>query len=347
MVEAVDNETRSFIWQMSVGWNGREAEARYAHCVIPAASGARDVATEQLLSVGEKNAAWSLANGNTESASAKGCITITYRVATTCVGGGGSFPEESCETTTETVTLCGGGGGDGGSGGSENPYPGGGGGSDPPGGGDGENCQQRLPEPGSECEPTDPCESANPPSYCDSDVNENEVCSNDPLKDMEIRPTCAGIEGGRYGEEARTNAQGDPVPHWGLDLGGSDAEVGTEVSAIEGGTVVSSDAYSTDFGKYVIIRNGNDENEDAWYLYAHLSKVAVEEGSSIDEEKKIGEMGKSGNAEEADCNSVHLHLEVRKGEGSWPTDAESKSRDPEKYVGTEFSSSGQPVSDEC
>jgi murein DD-endopeptidase MepM/ murein hydrolase activator NlpD len=164
---------------------------------------------------------------------------------------------------------------------------------------------------------------------------------------MDIRPTCAGIEGGRYGEEARTNAQGDPVPHWGVDFGGSNAEIGTEISAIEGGTVVSSDAYSTDFGNYVIIRNKDAENDDTWYLYAHLSKVAVEEGASIDEEKKIGEMGNSGNAAEADCNSVHLHLEVRKGEGSWPTDAGSKSRNPEKYIGTEFSSDGQPVSDEC
>jgi murein DD-endopeptidase MepM/ murein hydrolase activator NlpD len=174
------------------------------------------------------------------------------------------------------------------------------------------------------------------------DVNETKRCDGDPLKDMDIRPTCAGIEGGRYGEEARTDAEGDPVSHWGLDLGGSDAEIGTEISAIEGGTVRSSTNYSDDFGNYVIVSNGN-----TWYLYAHLSKVTVEAGSSIDGGDKIGEMGKSGNAGDADCNPVHLHLEVRKNEGSWPTDAESTSRDPEKYIGTEFSSGGEPVSDEC
>jgi murein DD-endopeptidase MepM/ murein hydrolase activator NlpD len=172
-------------------------------------------------------------------------------------------------------------------------------------------------------------------------VNDDEVCSNDPLKDMEIRPTCAGIEGGRYGEEARTNAQGEDVPHWGLDLGGSDAEIGTEITPVEGGNVYSV-SNSPDFGDYVIIRDGN-----AWYLYAHLSEVTVEGGDSVGDSTKIGEMGKSGNADDADCNSVHLHLEVRKKEGSWPTDAESTSRDPEEYIGTEYSSDGEPVSDEC
>jgi murein DD-endopeptidase MepM/ murein hydrolase activator NlpD len=83
------------------------------------------------------------------------------------------------------------------------------------------------------------------------------VCSRDPLEDMDIRPTCAEIEGAFT---ARTNVQGYPVPHWGLDLSGSNAEIGTEISAIEGGTVVPSDAHSTDFRNYVIIRNkGADE----------------------------------------------------------------------------------------
>jgi hypothetical protein len=36
------------------------------------------------------------------------------------------------------------------------------------------------------------------------DVEENRLCSKDPLKDMDIRATCAGIEGGRYGEDECT-----------------------------------------------------------------------------------------------------------------------------------------------
>lgn len=76
-------------------------------------------------------------------------------------------------------------------------------------------------------------------------------------------------------------------------------------------------------------------------------KSLLKGGDSVGDSTKIGEMGKSGNADDADCNSVHLHLEVRKKEGSWPTDAESTSRDPEEYIGTEYSSDGEPVSDEC
>jgi hypothetical protein len=58
-------------------------------------------------------------------------------------------------------------------------------------------------------------------------------------------------------------------------------------------------------------------------------------------------MGKSGNAEDADCNPVHLHLEVRVDEEDWPRDDNSKRKDPENYIGTGFSDDGQPVSDEC
>lgn len=346
MVEAAEGKTKSFVLQMSVAWRGGEADARYARCVVPEVSGAREVATGQLLRAGEEDAAWGVAGGGSKSASAKGCIQIVY-TATTCVGGGGSFPEEHCETETESFTVCGGGDGGGGDGGATDPWPdddGGGGGSDGSGGDSGEDCTALNPEPGSECEPTDPCESDDPPSYCDSDVNENKVCPSDPLADMDIRPTCAGIEGGRFGEEARQHPDGSEKPHWGLDLGGSDAEIGTEVNAVEGGSVIRiADGENADddgWGNFIIVDTGG-----TFYLYAHLSEITAERGS-IDEGDKIGEMGESGNAEDAECNSVHLHLEVRKGE-SWPSDDKSKRKDPEEYIGTEFSSDGEPVSDEC
>lgn len=41
---------------------------------------------------------------------------------------------------------------------------------------------------------------------------------------MEIRLTCNGVDGGRFGKDAR----GEGNPHWGLDLL---ADVGTEVIA--------------------------------------------------------------------------------------------------------------------
>jgi murein DD-endopeptidase MepM/ murein hydrolase activator NlpD len=141
----------------------------------------------------------------------------------------------------------------------------------------------------------------------------------------------------------RTNAQDEAVPHWGLDLGGSDAEIGTEISAIEGGTVFQVTRRDFGWGNFIIVEA---DSKDMFYLYAHLSKITIEGGDSIDEGDKIGEMGESGNADDAKCNSVHLHLEVREGE-SWPTDAESGTRDPEKYVGTEFNEEGAATSDDC
>jgi len=172
MVEAAEGKTKSFVLQMSVAWGGGEADARYAHCVVPEVPGAREVATGQLLRAGEEDAAWGVAGGGSKSASAKGCIQIVY-TATTCVGGGGSFPEEHCETETESVTVCGGGDGGGGDGGATDPWPdydGGGGGSDGSGGDSGEDCTAPDPEPGSDCEPADPCESDDPPSYCEIDI---------------------------------------------------------------------------------------------------------------------------------------------------------------------------------
>ena len=38
----------------------------------------------------------------------------------------------------------------------------------------------------------------------DENINTTEVCPMDPLADMQIRPTCSGTEGGRYGGRGGT-----------------------------------------------------------------------------------------------------------------------------------------------
>ena len=335
IVEAAGTETKRTVYQ--VGKSAQNEWVRYASCVIPDASGARSLAQEQIVQAGEKKALQETISDSSGTGAAKGgptsksCITFQKVELDYCVGGP-CCSETYCSYDVSYVTVCG-GGGDGGGGGSEDPYPGGGGGgSDPPGGGDGENCQQRLPEPGSGCEPTDPCESDDPPVYCAWGVNDDEVCSNDPLKDMDIRATCAGVEGGRFG--------GRGGAHEGLDLL---AEVGTELYAMNGGDVEAVNNDPDGWGDYVVIKS---EGEDRFFLYAHLRTTDVEEGGSVDEGDLIGETGASGNACDTSCSCgpSHVHLEVREGDSQWYN---ADPQDPEDYIGADFDSTSTPISDEC
>jgi len=284
---------------------------------------------------GEKDALRDV-TGKTESATSKRCRTFRI-VETTCVTG--TDGNTGCWTSdVEYVTICSEEGGGGGGGGAGSPYPGGGGGGGGTGtGGDGEDelCSSPNPPPGSDCIPTNPCERADPPDYCTIDdlVNETKVCPDDPLKDMDIRPTCAGIEGGRFGGRG-----GD---HEGLDLL---ADVGTEVTARGDGAVWSKNQNDT-FGRYIIVRS---DGGDTFTMYAHLSSRSVEGGDPVVAgETKIGETGTSGNAcdNSCSCGPAHLHLEMRQGGDGW---GDSNPVDPENHLGTGFDdSTGQPTSDSC
>jgi hypothetical protein len=347
IVEAAGTETKRTVYQ--IGKSAQNKWIRYASCVIPDASGARSLAQEQIVRAGEKKALQeTISDSSGTSAAKKGptsksCITFQKVELDYCVGGP-CCSETYCSYDVSYVTVCG-GGGDGDGGGSEDPYPGGGGGgSDPPGGGDGENCQQRLPEPGSECEPTDPCESDDPPSYCDSDVNENEVCSNDPLKDMDIRATGCKEDGDRSVDGGRFQTDERP-DHDGIDLLN---DVGDPVYAAEGGTVWSVSRDKGGYGYYVIVKSDNK-----FHFYTHLkekSRVnALDENGNavtVNAGVEIGETGTSGNASTDACNGgpPHVHYEVREG-NSWGS---ADPLDPENHLGTEFDgSTGAAVSDSC
>jgi murein DD-endopeptidase MepM/ murein hydrolase activator NlpD len=154
---------------------------------------------------------------------------------------------------------------------------------------------------------------------------------------MEIRATCAGIEGGRFGEDAR----GEGNAHWGIDLL---ADEGTEVQVREGGVIWSKNQNDT-FGRYLIIQS----DDGTFTMYAHLSSRSVEGGDAVDKGDSIGETGTSGNAcsSHCSCGPAHLHLEIREGGDSWssstPVDPEEEDR-----LGTEFDSdSGTAISDSC
>lgn len=109
-----------------------------------------------------------------------------------------------------------------------------------------------------------------------------EVCELDPLADMQIRSTCSGVEGGRFG-----GRDGD---HEGLDLL---AEVGTSLHAIEDGTVWTTGVDENGWGNYVIISSDDSEK---FFLYAHLDEVDVDANEAVSEGTNIGEVGVSGNA---------------------------------------------------
>jgi murein DD-endopeptidase MepM/ murein hydrolase activator NlpD len=88
--------------------------------------------------------------------------------------------------------------------------------------------------------------------------------------------------------------------HNGVDLG---APTGTEVFSCKGG-VVSFAGTDSILGKYVIITHANNMQS----LYAHLSKIRVETGKTVQTGTIIGEVGATGAV-----TGPHLHFEIRVG----------------------------------
>jgi murein DD-endopeptidase MepM/ murein hydrolase activator NlpD len=157
---------------------------------------------------------------------------------------------------------------------------------------------------------------------------------------MDIRATCDGVEGGRFGENVR--GPNDKKPHYGIDLL---AESGTVVkSSVSGEVQFANDQPSaSDFGKYVLV---DQSGKDRLVMYAHLSSVNVETNDSVSMETKLGETGTTGNAcdDDCSCGPAHLHLGVKEG-STW---GNGTPKDPEETVlGTKFGTNGDPVFDSC
>ena len=85
--------------------------------------------------------------------------------------------------------------------------------------------------------------------------------------------------------------------HNGIDIG---AYAGTDVIAADGGTVITAE-YSSSYGNYVMIDHGNGMVT----LYAHMSKLCVSQGDSVNQEQTIGLCGSTGLSKGA-----HIHFEV-------------------------------------
>ncbi len=107
-----------------------------------------------------------------------------------------------------------------------------------------------------------------------------------------------GVITSRYGE--REPSEIVSANHKGIDIG---ASTGTDVVSACGGKVISV-SEAGDFGKHIKIQNG-----DVTFIYAHCSKLFVNEGDDIIIGQKIAEVGSTGRA-----TGPHLHFEIRRGE---------------------------------
>ena len=94
--------------------------------------------------------------------------------------------------------------------------------------------------------------------------------------------------------------------HAGIDLG---ASIGTEIIAAMEGTVELVSSYG-DYGNHLKITNGEIST-----LYAHCSKILVNQGDYISQGQKIAEVGNTGRT-----TGPHLHFEIsRNGRTVNPT----------------------------
>jgi len=110
-----------------------------------------------------------------------------------------------------------------------------------------------------------------------------------------VRPAKGAITG-TYGERRRHER------HPGLDI---DGNTGDPVLAAAAGTVIAAGPAPSGYagyGKIVLIDHGGGITT----LYAHLSKVAVGVGSTVDAGDYIGAIGTTGHV-----TGSHLHFEVR------------------------------------
>lgn len=86
--------------------------------------------------------------------------------------------------------------------------------------------------------------------------------------------------------------------HTGLDISGS---TGDPVRAAESGEVLYA-GWLRGYGQVIILDHGRDLTT----VYAHLSKIEVNEGEKVSRGEQIGRVGSTGIA-----TGPHLHFEVR------------------------------------
>ena len=81
---------------------------------------------------------------------------------------------------------------------------------------------------------------------------------------------------------------------------------GTQVHAVESGTVYRTAELTTSYGHHVIIQH----DDETFSLYAHLSQIKVSTGQHVNKNDLIGLSGSTGHSD-----GPHLHFEIYKKKG--------------------------------
>jgi murein DD-endopeptidase MepM/ murein hydrolase activator NlpD len=97
----------------------------------------------------------------------------------------------------------------------------------------------------------------------------------------------------------RFGARGRRSHHDGIDIDGNKGDL---IRAVASGRVVRAGDEGA-YGKTVIV----DHGDGIATLYAHASKIRVDEGDEVGQDQAIAEVGRTGNA-----RGTHLHFEVRR-----------------------------------
>jgi hypothetical protein len=146
------------------------------------------------------------------------------------------------------------------------------------------------------------------PNPCDAFTEDFCITDDHFILQRPIKPPANDIVDSTY--PYASTARGTRDPHHGVEfLNG----FGTPVYAARDGTVIFAgldqealySPWVNFYGNVIVIEHDND----VFTLYAHLSKIDIQDGQDVHTGDKIGEVGQSGVA-----TGSHLHFEVRRGD---------------------------------
>ena len=146
------------------------------------------------------------------------------------------------------------------------------------------------------------------PILCDPQVADYCITDGHFIFQRPIQPPANDSVDGTYRYASTANGARDP--HHGVEIG---SKYGTPVHAAADGIILFAGPddeavygpWTNFYGNMIVIRHA----DDLFTLYAHLSKIDVQQGDTVTVGQKIGEVGQSGGA-----TGSHLHFEVRRGD---------------------------------
>lgn len=152
----------------------------------------------------------------------------------------------------------------------------------------------------------------------------------DPMNVCILRTAgLVSAKGATFGKGVRTNRNGTPRSHQGVDFR---ANAGTPIKAVAKGKIKAIDrsyGYTTSWGAYILLEckiedlpepqrsyANKHSHEYVWFFYAHLSYVddKLHIGSNVVAGQAIGKTGDSGSIAKGmntTANGGHLHFEAR------------------------------------